>query len=198
MADAVAPNPPKERIFILLVIGEFVALGLAAWAMFRFDLGWIGAVIIAAIVAVFTIAIVRTGEKGAAERGCGSTAMTRYNRRMLIVSGLYVAGLMGAVWAHDAFSPSGPLAYMIAFAPSVGVLAMVWAMARLLIEESDEYLRYRTIRSYLFGLATLLTLATVWGFFEQFGLVPHVPSWAAVPVFAIGMGLSSCITWGRP
>jgi hypothetical protein len=196
MDDAVAPTPPR-RNFILLVIGEFIALGIAAVAMFQFDLGWLGALIIAAIVAGFTVAIVRTGERRAADSGCGSTAMARYNRRMLIVSGLYLVGLMGAVWAHDALKPTGPLAYLIAFAPSVGVLAMVWAMARLLIEETDEYLRYRTIRSYLFGLAALLTLATIWGFFEQFALVPHVPSWAAVPVFAIGMGLSSCIRWGR-
>ena len=44
----------------------------------------------------------------------------------------------------------------------------------LLVEETDEYLRYRTIRSYLFGLGTLLTLATIWGFFEQFNLVFHL------------------------
>lgn len=196
MSEIATPAPPK-RNFILLIVGEFVLLGLAAVAMIWFDLGWIGALIIAAIVAVFTVAIVRTGEKRAAESGCGSTAMTRYNRRMLIVSGLYVIGLLGAVWAFDLLEPTGPLAYVIAFAPSVGVLAMVWAMARLLVEETDEYLRYRTVRSYLFGLATLLTLATIWGFFEQFGLVPHVPSWAAVPLFAIGMGLSQLVRWGR-
>ena len=196
MEDRVT-SPPPRRNFILLVIGEFIALGLAAAAMIWFELGWVGAVLIAAIVAAFTIAIVRTGEKRALQSGCGSPAMLRYNRRMLIVSGLYVVGLLGAVWAQGLLKPTGPLAYLIAFAPSVGVLAMVWAMARLLVEEEDEYLRYRTIRSYLFGLATLLTLATVWGFFEQFGLVPHIPNWAAVPVFAIGMGLSSCTRWGR-
>ena len=123
--------------------------------------------------------------------------MVRYNRRMLAVSGLYVVGLLGAIWATDTLKPTGPLAYLIAFAPSVGVLAMVWTMARLLVEETDEYLRYRTIRSYLFGLGTLLTLATIWGFFEQFALVPHISNWAAVPVFAIGMGLSNCTRWGE-
>lgn len=196
MSEVTTASPPR-RNFVLLIVGEFIALGIAAVAMFQFDLGWSGALIIAAIVAVFTVAIVRAGEQRAADRGCGSTAMTRYNRRMLIVGGLYVVGLLGAAWAQDMLKPSGPLAYLIAFAPSVGVLAMVWAMARLLIEETDEYLRYRTVRSYMFGLAALLTLATIWGFFEQFALVPHVPSWVAVPVFAIGMGLASCTKWGR-
>ena len=195
MEDAVVSS--GRRNFVLLVMCEFAAVGLAAAAMIWFDLGWVGALLIVAVIAVFTIAIVRTGEKRAVESGCGSPAMARYNRRMLVVSGLYVVGLMGAIWAYDILKPSGPLAYLIAFAPSVGVLAMVWTMARLLVEETDEYLRYRTIRSYLFGLGTLLTLATIWGFFEQFGLVPHIPNWAAVPVFAIGMGLSSCTRWGR-
>ncbi len=196
MSEIATSTPPKRNL-ILLIAGEFIVLGIAVIAMLRFDLGWAGAFIIAAIVAVFTVAIIRTGERRAVETGCGSTAMTRYNRRMLIVSGLYVVGLLGAVWAQDTLQPSGPLAYLIAFAPSVGVLAMVWAMARLLVEETDEYLRYRTIRSYLFGLGTLLTLATIWGFFEQFALVPHVPTWVAVPVFAIGMGIASCTRWGR-
>ena len=195
--EKTVPTPPPRHSLLLLVVGEFLALGLAAAAMIWFELGWLGAVMIVVIVAVFTTAIVRAGEKRAVESGCASSAMARYNRRMLAVSGLYVVGLLGAVWAHDLLKPTGPLAYLIAFAPSVGVLAMIWAMARLLIEETDEYLRYRTIRSYLFGLGTLLTLATVWGFFEQFGLVPHVPNWAAVPVFAIGMGLASCTSWGR-
>lgn len=187
----------RKRNFILLVMCEFAALGLAAAAMIWFDLGWSGALLIVAIISVFTIAIVRTGERSAAESGCGSPAMVRYNRRMLTVSGLYVVGLLGAIWATATLKPTGPLAYLIAFAPSVGVLAMVWTMARLLVEETDEYLRYRTIRSYLFGLGTLLTLATIWGFFEQFALVPHIPNWAAVPVFAIGMGLSNCTRWGE-
>ena len=91
----------------------------------------------------------------------------------------------------------GGLAFLVAFAPSVGVLMMVWAMGRLVAEEEDEYQRYRLVRSALVGLAGLLTLATVWGFFEQFDLVPHAPSWAAVPVFAIGFGLANCMRWAR-
>ncbi len=196
MVDFVGSTRTRQN-FTLLVLGELIALALAAAAMLWFDLGWMGTVIIVLIVAAFTYAIVRTGERRALEDGCGSPAMKRYNRRMLAVSGVYVAGLFGAILAHQALKPTGILAFAIAFVPSIGVLGMVWVMARLLIEETDEYLRYRTIRSYLFGLGTLLTLATIWGFFEQFALVPHIPSWAAVPVFAIGMGLSNCTNWGR-
>jgi hypothetical protein len=74
---------------------------------------------------------------------------------------------------------------------------MVWAMGRLVTEETDEYLRFRYVRGSLFGLATLLTVATVWGFFEQFDLVPHAPTWLAFPVFAVGLGIATCVRWGR-
>ena len=195
----VAIDPPaSKRSFTLLVIGELVALALAAAAMIAFDLGWIGAVMIAVLVAGFTLLIVRAGEQRAISTGNFSPVMRRYNRRMLVASAVYVVGLFGAIWAHDLLRPNGAVAFLFAFAPSVGVLLMVWAMARLVNEETDEYLRYRYVRSSLIGLATLLTVATVWGFFEQFDLVPHAPSWAAVPVFAIGLGIANCTRWGRP
>ena len=189
--------PPSKRNFGLLVAGEVVALGLAAALMVRFDLGWLGAVMIVVIVAGFTLLIVRAGEQRAVSSGNFSPAMRRYNRRILAASAVYVVGLFGAIWAHDLLRPNGAVAFLFAFAPSVGVLLIVWAMARLVTEETDEYLRYRYVRSSLFGLGTLLTLATVWGFFEQFDLVPHAPTWAAVPVFAIGLGIANCTRWGR-
>ncbi|HEV2044290.1 MAG TPA: hypothetical protein VGR05_06380 [Sphingomicrobium sp.] len=196
MTDTAAP-PPSKRSFGLLIIGEFVVVGLAAAAMIIFDLGWLGAVMMAVLIAGFTLLIVRAGEQRAIATGNFSPVMRRYNRRMLTASAVYVLGLFGAIWAHDLLRPNGAVAFLFAFAPSIGVLLMVWAMARLVTEETDEYLRYRYVRSSLFGLGTLLTLATVWGFFEQFDLVPHVPTWAAVPVFAIGLGIANCTRWGR-
>ena len=196
MTDIATP-PPSKRNFGLLIIGEFVVVGLAATAMIIFDLGWLGAVMMAVLIAGFTLLIVRAGEQRAIATGNFSPVMRRYNRRMLTASAVYVVGLFGAIWAHDLLRPNGAVAFLFAFAPSIGVLLMVWAMARLVTEETDEYLRYRYVRSSLFGLGTLLTLATVWGFFEQFDLVPHVPTWAAVPVFAIGLGVANCTRWGR-
>lgn len=191
-----AESGSRARLILVIII-EAVVLTAAAIAMIVFDLGWIGAVGMALLVAAFTYTIFRAGERRAIESGSFSEAMGRYNRRMLTAGALYVVGLFTAIWAHDELHPNGALAFAIAFLPSVGVLWMVWAMARLLAEETDEYLRHKLVRSSLFGLGTLLTLATVWGFFEQFDLVPHVPTWAAVPVFALGLGLANCTRWGR-
>lgn len=195
--NAVIEPAAGKRNLVLLALGEVAALALAAAIMIKYDLGWIGALLIAALVAVFTLALFRAGEKRAAAAGSFSPAMRRYNRRMMAASAVYVIGLFGAIWAHDNLHLGGAAAFLVATAPSVGVLMMVWAMARLVTEETDEYLRYRYVRSSLFGVGTLLTLATVWGFFEQFDLVPHAPSWMAVPVFAIGLGIANCVRWGR-
>ena len=186
----------KSRMWIW-VAAEAVALALAIAAAIFLDPGWIGAVVIVVLVAIFTVMIVRAGEQRAQALGNFSPAMRQYNRRMLAASAAYVVGLFGAIWAHDSLSLPTAGAFLVALAPSIGVLAMVWAMARLIVEEQDEYLRHRYIRASLFGLGTLLTLATVWGFFEQFDLVPHAPSWMAVPVFAIGLGIAHCGSWGR-
>jgi len=186
-----------RKQLILIVVLEMIALVAAAIAMIVFDLAWAGAILIALLVGIFTIAIVRVSEGKARAEGNFSPAMGRYNRRMLVASAIYVVGLFLAIWVHDELHPDGLLAFATAFLPSVGVLWMVYAMARLVAEEQDEYMRFRHVRASLFGLGTLLTLATVWGFFEQFDLVPHAPSWAAVPVFALGLGFANCFPGRR-
>jgi hypothetical protein len=197
MTSELAAVSPKRRLWPI-VVAEALFLAAAVATMFYLNLGWIGAVVIAAVVAVFTVMIFRAGERNAKAQGNFSPAMGRYNRRMLAAGAVYVVGLFSAIWAHDNLALNTALAFLFALAPSVGVLMMVAAMGRLLIEETDEYLRHRYVRASLFGLGALLTIATVWGFFEQFDLVPHAPSWMAVPVFAIGLGIAQCGRWGRP
>jgi hypothetical protein len=187
----------SRRNLIVVVVAEAIALAIATITIIRFDLGWPGAVGMAVLIAAFTYALFRAGERRALEAGNFSPAMGRYNRRMLAAGAIYVIGLFGAIWAHDELHPNGLAAFAIALLPSIGVLWMVYAMGRLVAEEEDEYLRHRHIRASLFGLGTLLTLSTVWGFFEQFDLVPHAPTWMAVPIFALGMGLANCTRWGR-
>ena len=195
MADAARAG--SRTGFAALVIAEAVVLAIGAAVMIIYDLGVAGAVGMAVLVAVFTYTLFRAGERRAIETGSFSPAMGRYNRRMLTAGAIYVVGLFTAIWVHDELHPNGVAAFAVAFLPSIGVLWMVWAMGRLLAEETDEYLRHRMVRSSLFGLGTLLTLATVWGFFEQFDLVPHAPAWLAVPIFALGLGIANCTRWGR-
>ena len=85
----------KSRMW-LWVTAEAAALAAAIAAAIFLDLGLIGAVLIVALVAVFTVMIVRSGEQRAQSLGNFSPAMSRYNRRMLAASAVYVVGLFGA------------------------------------------------------------------------------------------------------
>ncbi|RPF71798.1 hypothetical protein [Aurantiacibacter spongiae] len=117
-------------------------------------------------------------------------AVLRYNRRMMIAGLGYVLGLGAAISIFDRYNVGEAATMVLALLPVVPILAMIWAMARYLIEERDEYLRYRSAVSSLVGLALLLGVACFWGFLETFELVPHAPGWYAFPLWAIGMGLA--------
>lgn len=123
---------------------------------------------------------------------CGnvSPAIIAYNRRMLIWSFAYMAALFGAITVYNQWKPIGPILWFIAIIPALPIVYFVWALGRYLIEETDEYIRMTQVSAALFATGWLLVLATFWGFLETFGVAAHVPAWAAVPVWAIGLGVA--------
>lgn len=126
------------------------------------------------------------------ETGTVSPAITTYNRRFLMATAGYMAGLGIAIAIYNRTQVSDTGAFGLALLPAIPVLGMIWAMARYITDESDEYLRHRAVIASLFGLALLLAMASVWGFMELFGVVPHAQSWLAFPIWAGGMGLGQC------
>ena len=178
-------NPPLLW-GIAFVVAMFGAGIFARWV----DLNsfWSMAIMIPPMLLLFPL--VKSGQRRqAAVCGNVSPAINAYNRRMLIWSFAYVAALFGAISIHDAIKPTGPLLWLIAILPALPILYFVWALGRYLVEETDEYIRMKQVSAALFATGILLVLATVWGFLETFGVVIHVPTWAAVPVWAIGLGL---------
>ena len=191
------PTARSRHPVLLWCLAFCGAMGVAGLIVHKFDLGWAGTLAIMLTATSMTIPIVRAAERSARFEGNLSPAMRRYNRRMVAGSLLYTLGLFLAVYAYKNWEPTGALLWGLALLPAAGALAMVAAMARLLIEEKDEYLRLKLAQSALFGTGALLVLATIWGFLEQFRLVPHVPAWAAIPVFVIAIGVSRCLSWAR-
>jgi Ca2+/Na+ antiporter len=149
----------------------------------------LGFVLLMAAMA-FLVAMVRAAEKRQAACGALSPAGLRYNRRFLIAGFAYMAGLGIAIFLHTRLELSTGVTFALAVLPTLAIFGMIWVMGRYLAEETDEYLRHRAIMAALGGLALVLGLGSFWGFLETFGLVEHVPGWASVPVFAIGMALT--------
>lgn len=144
--------------------------------------------ILMAAAMLWMVPLVRKGMDRQKRCGVLSPAITRYNRRFILASFGYMLGLGIAVWLNDRFDLTGAVAFFVALLPVVPTLAMVWTMARYLIEEDDEYLRHRAMIANLVGLGAVLSVGCFYGFLETFELVPHVPGWWAVPIWAIGMG----------
>ena len=173
--------------------GMFGMAGLAR--LIDLDSVWSMAVMIPPMLLL--IPMVKSFERRQAAAGCASTAMKTYNRRMLIWSFAYVVALFAAIGATKALRPEGALAWLFAILPSLPIVFMLWAMARYLVEESDEYLKSKAVGAALAATGFLLAIATFWGFLETFGLVAHQPGWWAVPVWAIGLALAQLANRAR-
>lgn len=118
-----------------------------------------------------------------------SRAAIRYTKGIMIASVAYMLGLGLAITIHDRSGLEGLTGFIIAMLPVVPIFGMIYVMGRYLAEEQDEYLRYRAVTASMVGLALVLGVGSFWGFLETFEMVPHVPGWWAVPIWAVGMGL---------
>ncbi|KQM21901.1 hypothetical protein [Novosphingobium sp. Leaf2] len=159
----------------------------------RLDLGAIPSMLVMLPPMLLLIPLVRSSERAQAECGALSAATRRYNRRAMLWSFGYMVLLAVSVIANRQLHPGGPLLWLLAVLPALPILYLIWAMARYLAEEQDEYLRMRVVNAALGATALLLGVATVWGFLETFHVVDHVPGWMAVPVWAVGLGIGSAI-----
>lgn len=147
--------------------------------------------ILYALSFVLLIPAIKAGKQLQEEKGAMTRAIRDYNRRFLTFSAIYAVGMLGASGATNYVNPESPVMWGLAILPMLPAFGMIWAMMRYLAEETDEYQRYKAIRSSMFGLGLVLVLGTGWGFLETFGLVPHVWAWWVFPAWAIGLGIGS-------
>ncbi len=122
-----------------------------------------------------------------------SSAIKRYTVRVIWLSLLYAAFLVGAILAFNHRLVAGPLAYFAAILPAVPIIGIFVAIGRYLVEEQDEYVRMLMVRQTLWASAFALSLATIWGFLESFGLAGHIDAYYVAVAWFGGLGLGACI-----
>ena len=118
-----------------------------------------------------------------------SPALKSYNRRVIWLSLLYVIFLCVAVYGFNHKLLHGPVAYLAAILPALAIIGVFGAIGRYLVEEQDEYVRMLMVRQSLWASAFALSLATVWGFLESFGLAGHIEAFYIAVVWFFGLGL---------
>ena len=130
-----------------------------------------------------------------------TAAWKRYNRRVILLSILYAAFLIAAVYGFKHKLVPSPLAYPVAILPALPIIGIFVAMGRYLVEEQDEYVRMLMVRQTLWASGFALSVATVWGFLENFDLVEHVDAYSVAIVWFFGLGIGGIVnklTIGEP
>jgi hypothetical protein len=119
----------------------------------------------------------------------------RYVRRVFVSMACYLLFLAIALRFVGGGHVTGPIAYLLALLPGLSVIGVFWAVGRLLVEEQDEFQRVLLVRQSLVATAFALSIATVWGFLEAVGLVPHVDAYFIAILWFAGLGVGSLVNW---
>lgn len=122
-----------------------------------------------------------------------NAAAKRYTRRVIGLSFLYAFILIAAIYAFKYDLVSGVIAYVVAILPALPLIGVFAAIGRYLLDEQDEFVRMLMIRQTLYATAFALSVATIWGFLENFGLVGHVDAYYVAILWFAGSGLGACI-----
>lgn len=123
-------------------------------------------------------------------RAAWSPAVRRYMLRLAVLMALYIVTLIGAKLAFRHIDQHGMLAYGLALLPALPIIGVFWAVMRLLLEESDEYMRMLLVRQSLFATGFCLVIMTVWEWLQNFDLVPPGNGgFGAAFFWFVGLGL---------
>lgn len=121
-----------------------------------------------------------------------SPATRRYLLRMAVLMTLYVVLIFTAGWTFRHTSIAGVPAYALAIAPALPIIGVFWAVMRLLVEESDEFIRMLQVRQCLFATGFCLTVMTIWEFLQNYDLVAQGNGgFGAAFFWFIGLGLGA-------
>ena len=124
-----------------------------------------------------------------------NAAYRRYLRRFWPATGLYVVAIGLATWLIPDDAHADALTLGIALLPGLGIVAMIWAMGRLLIELDDEYLKMLEIRKALAATGVVLVVSSVWGILEIYTDVPRLPLFLMFPIWCGGLMVGQLWNW---
>ena len=125
-----------------------------------------------------------------------SPATRRYLWRMAASTVAYVVILFAVGWIyHHGRFPDGPLRYLLAAAPALPIVGVIWAMMRFADEEEDEYLRHLHNRASLAALGLTLVVCCVWGLLQSYAGAGTVNLIYVFDFYWVSLGLAT--VWTR-
>ena len=124
-----------------------------------------------------------------------NAAYRRYVRRFWPATVLYALGIVLATGLIPDDAGATPLTVGIALLPGLGMVLMIWAIGRLLIELDDEYLKMLEIRKALAATGVVLVVSSVWGILEIYTDVPRLPLFLMFPIWCGGLMVGQLWNW---
>lgn len=134
------------------------------------------------------------GRKGEAQR--------RYTKRVMIFASAYLLAFAIQTAFMQESNPPIALRAALGVLPALAIIGVFWALARLILEEQDEFLRMLIVRQSLIATGFALSAATIWGFLEAVDVVPHLDAYWVAVVWFFGVFLGAVAnriqygTWG--
>jgi hypothetical protein len=117
-------------------------------------------------------------------------AVRRYLWRFLATMLLYAVFLVLAIWLFVHYHPAGPLAWLLAFLPALGIIAQIAVFGMYLSEEKDEFMRNLQIQALLWGIGATLSVTVTWGFLESFVHLRHMDLIWIYPIYCVLSGFA--------
>lgn len=190
MTATTEPGPKKRPVGLWFVI-FFAAMGCCLFAIDYFDID--DPIVANSVVLIPMIFLTKAGLNAmanAGRHGERGSAARNYLTRMLVVSLTYVGSLATASVLIEDGDPITFLSVLVALVPGIAVAGYFWAIGKYLAEQQDEFLRMLMVRQSLIATGLAFSAASIWGFLESFGQVPHLDAywWPILWFFGIGIG----------
>lgn len=120
-------------------------------------------------------------------------AYRAYFRRMITAAVLYMVAIFAAASLLNGRPPVSLLSLTIALLPGLAVLLMIAAIARLMIELEDEFVRMLVVRQALAATGITLAVTSVWGMLEMFTDLPRLEVFWVFPLWCMGLMVGAII-----
>jgi hypothetical protein len=119
-----------------------------------------------------------------------TTAKKAYQRSVMQFMACYIVVLFSSSWFVKHDGAEHFYLYFWSVIPAIPVIGVIWRMGVYLREEKDEYQRWMTMQSILFGTGAVMAAIVVNDFIRAFAKSPGLPPFWLFLIFCAGMGLT--------
>lgn len=118
----------------------------------------------------------------------------RYTIRLLVLMSAYMLLLVFAKLMFKHGYAHGWQAYALAVLPALPIIGVIWAVMRLLVEQTDEYLRMLMVKQCLFATGFALVITNVRDWLQNFDLISQDDAgFGATFFWFVGLGIGGAV-----